>query len=93
MIRTVFLSCVLAILNMFEFSQNQSQPPASAQSTTARNAAHAPASEQSSDRSWIATSNGYANMLIAVSLKHHPEYGSQQGLAQYDTKISQPTLA
>ena len=93
MIRTVFLSCVLAILNMFEFSQNQSQPPASAQSTTARNAAHAPASEQSSDRSWIATSNGYANMLIAVSLKHHPEFGSQQGLAQYDTKISQPTLA
>jgi uncharacterized protein (DUF885 family) len=78
---------------MFEFSQNQSQPPASAQSTTARNAAHAPASEQSSDRSWIATSNGYANMLIAVSLKHHPEFGSQQGLAQYDTKISQPTLA
>jgi len=93
LIRTVFLSCVLAILNMFEFSQNQSQPPASAQSTTARNAAHAPASEQSSDRSWIATSNGYANMLIAVSLKHHPEFGSQQGLAQYDTKISQPTLA
>ena len=93
MIRTVFLSCVLAILNMFAFSQNQSQPPASAQSTTARNAAHAPASEQSSDRSWIATSNGYANMLIAVSLKHHPEFGSQQGLAQYDTKISQPTLA
>jgi len=93
LIRTVFLSCVLAILNMFAFSQNQSQPPASAQSTTARNAAHAPASEQSSDRSWIATSNGYANMLIAVSLKHHPEFGSQQGLAQYDTKISQPTLA
>jgi len=93
LIRTVFLSCVLAILNMFEFSQNQSQPPASAQSTTARNAAHAPASEQSSDRSWIATSNGYANMLIAVSLKHHPEFGSQQGLAQYDTKISQPKLA
>ena len=32
-------------------------------------------------------------MLIEVSFKYHPEFGSQQGLAQYDTKISQPTLA
>ena len=92
MIRTVFLPCILAFLNMCAFSQNQAQPPASPQSATARNAAHAPGSSQSSDRSWIATSNDYANMLIAVSLKHHPEFGSQQGLAQYDTKISQPTL-
>jgi uncharacterized protein (DUF885 family) len=42
---------------------------------------------------WINISNGYARMLIEVSFKYHPEFGSQQGLAQYDTKISQPTLA
>jgi uncharacterized protein (DUF885 family) len=78
---------------MSAFSQNQAHSPASAQSATARNAAHGPGSGQSSDKSWIATSNGYANMLIAVSLKHHPEFGSQQGLAEYDTKVSQPTLA
>ena len=42
---------------------------------------------------WITISNGYANMLIEVVFKHHPEFGSQQGLAQYDTKVSQPTLA
>ena len=35
----------------------------------------------------------YANMLIDVVFKHHPEAGSQQGLSQYDTKVSQPTLA
>lgn len=93
MFRSVFLPCVFAFLNMSAFSQNHAQPPASAQSATARNAAHASGSSQSSDKSWIATSNGYANMLIAVSLKYHPEFGSQQGLAQYDTKISQPTLA
>ena len=45
------------------------------------------------DKSWIATSNGYANMLIQVVFKYHPELGTQQGLSQYDTKISQPTLA
>ena len=42
---------------------------------------------------WITVSNGYANMLIQVVFDHHPEFGSQQGLAQYDTKVSQPTLA
>ncbi len=48
---------------------------------------------QAADKSWIAISNGYANMLIDVVFKHHPEAGTQQGLSQYDNKISQPTLA
>jgi uncharacterized protein (DUF885 family) len=51
------------------------------------------AQTQASDKSWIAVSNGYANMLIEVVFKHHPEAGTQQGLSQYDTKVSQPTLA
>ena len=51
------------------------------------------AQAQPADRSWIDTSNGYANQLIQVVFNHHPEFGSQQGLAQYDTKVSQPTLA
>jgi len=42
---------------------------------------------------WVSISNGYARQLIEVSFKYHPEFGSQQGLAQYDDKISQPTLA
>ncbi len=45
------------------------------------------------DRSWIATSNQYANMLIEVVFKYRPEAGTQQGLSQFDTKVSQPTLA
>ena len=45
------------------------------------------------DKSWIAVSNGYANMLIDVVFKYHPEVGTQQGLSQYDNKVSQPTLA
>ena len=45
------------------------------------------------DKNWITVSNGYANMLIGVVFKYHPEAGTQQGLSQYDNKVSQPTLA
>jgi uncharacterized protein (DUF885 family) len=51
------------------------------------------AQTQPADRSWIATSNRYANMLIEVVFKYRPEAGTQQGLSQFDTKVSQPTLA
>ena len=43
--------------------------------------------------SWIAISNNYTNMLLAIQMKHNPEFGSNQGLSQFDTKASQPTLA
>jgi uncharacterized protein (DUF885 family) len=42
---------------------------------------------------WIATSNGYTNLLLAIEMKHNPESGSRQGLSEYDTRISQPTRA
>jgi Bacterial protein of unknown function (DUF885) len=48
---------------------------------------------QPADRSWIATSNEYANLLIQVEFKHRPEAASTQGLSEFDPKISQPTLA
>jgi uncharacterized protein (DUF885 family) len=43
--------------------------------------------------SWITVSNGYTKLLTDVAFQHHPEAGSQQGLSEYDTKVSQPTLA
>ena len=48
---------------------------------------------QTPDHSWIATSNSYTNLLVTIVMKHHPEEGSRQGLSQYDTQVSQPTLA
>ena len=42
---------------------------------------------------WIAASNKYTNMLLAVEMKHTPELGSNEGLSQFDTEVSQPTLA
>lgn len=44
------------------------------------------------DKSWIIQSNKYTQQLINLDKKYSPEYGSSQGLAAYDTKISVPTL-
>jgi uncharacterized protein (DUF885 family) len=43
------------------------------------------------DRGWIQRSNQYTELLLDVTKKHSPEAASQQGLAQYDEQISQPT--
>jgi uncharacterized protein (DUF885 family) len=42
---------------------------------------------------WIEESNHFTEMLVDVHLRHSPEYGSSQGLAEYDTRIAVPTLA
>ena len=41
-----------------------------------------------SDKSWIAKSNDYANLLIEIEKKHSPESASADGLKQYDELIS-----
>src|SRR5215470_835776 len=43
--------------------------------------------------SWISASNEFTNQLVKVEMKHNPEAGSRQGLAEYDELVSQPTLA
>ena len=52
-----------------------------------------PACPQESPADWIAASNKYTNMLLAVEMKHSPEEGSDEGLSRFDTEVSQPTLA
>jgi hypothetical protein len=42
---------------------------------------------------WVARSNAYTQRLIDIELEHSPEAGSEQGLAQFDKRISKPTLA
>jgi len=46
-----------------------------------------------SDTNWIARSNNYTKILLDIDKKYSPEFGSSQGLAQYDTLVSVPTLA
>jgi hypothetical protein len=42
---------------------------------------------------WIDESNHFTQMLVDVHLRHSPEYGSSQGLVEYDARIATPTLA
>ncbi|MBB6271340.1 hypothetical protein HDF26_001767 [Pedobacter cryoconitis] len=44
-------------------------------------------------KTWITQSNQYTEQLINLDKKYSPEYGSAQGLAEYDTLIVVPTLA
>ena len=48
---------------------------------------------QTQPPAWVATSNNYTKMLLEVEMKHSPESGSGEGLSEFDTKVSQPTLA
>jgi Bacterial protein of unknown function (DUF885) len=52
-----------------------------------------PVCAQEAPADWIAASNQYTNQLLAVEMKHAPELGSNEGLSQFDTEVSQPTLA
>jgi hypothetical protein len=56
-------------------------------------AAPQPASGEVAARAWIERSNAYTNRLLAVELEHAPELGSREGLAQFDERIANPTLA
>jgi hypothetical protein len=51
------------------------------------------AAQTAPEPAWIADSNHYTQMLLDVQIHHSPEYGSSQGLSQYDALISSPTLA
>jgi uncharacterized protein (DUF885 family) len=42
---------------------------------------------------WITQSNAYTQQLLDVQLEHSPEEGSQEGLAKFDERISNPTVA
>jgi hypothetical protein len=50
-------------------------------------------SAQTPGKTWIIKSNQYTQQLIDLDKKYSPEYGSEQGLAAYDTLITVPTLA
>jgi hypothetical protein len=52
-----------------------------------------PVCAQEAPADWIAASNKYTNQLLAIEMKHTPELGSNEGLSQFDTDVSQPTLA
>ncbi len=52
-----------------------------------------PAVQSAPSRAWIEQSNAFTNQLLQVQFQHNPENGSHEGLAEFDTQISRPTLA
>jgi uncharacterized protein (DUF885 family) len=52
-----------------------------------------PPSSAGDDRSWVERSNAYTNRLLDVQLAHAPEQASRQGVAKFDERISNPSLA
>ena len=42
---------------------------------------------------WIARSNAFTQKVLDVQLRHAPENGSRQGLARFDTLVTDPSLA
>lgn len=53
----------------------------------------APETARPQTPAWIAKSNSYTQRILDVQLKHSPEGGSAQGLRQFDTLVTDPTLA
>jgi hypothetical protein len=51
-----------------------------------------PDSSLTGDKTWITKSNEYTQHLIDIDEKYAPEFGSEQGLAFFDTLIAVPTL-
>jgi hypothetical protein len=50
-----------------------------------------PSQASATDKSWIARSNEFANLLIDIDKKHSPESASADGLSQFDEKVSVDT--
>jgi hypothetical protein len=66
--------------------------PHNATGSASQNAVQpAAAPENPSDKTWIASSNQFAKLLIEVEEQHSPESASSEGLSEYDEKISTPT--
>ena len=51
------------------------------------------AQQKNDDNNWVDISNQYTKKLLKVSMEHNPVFGSRQGLAEYDERVPQPTMA
>ncbi|HEY2647812.1 MAG TPA: DUF885 domain-containing protein [Puia sp.] len=51
------------------------------------------ATKNTDNKEWVIKSNSYTKILIDIDEKYSPEFGSEQGLAVYDTLTGVPTLA
>ena len=84
----------LVLLMIFAAGLTAASPAGRAQAPQApESSAVAKAPEAVPEPEWVKRSNGYTQMLLDVQFRHSPESGSQQGLAKYDTQITNPARA
>lgn len=60
---------------------------------TERIALPASDAQRGSAQEWVKRSNTFTRLVVDVDLQHSPERGSSQGMAQFDERISDPSLA
>jgi uncharacterized protein (DUF885 family) len=48
-------------------------------------------SNEHAEKAWTEQSNEFTNMLLEVEFNHSPESGSEQGVAKFDERISDPS--
>src|SRR5207253_113101 len=54
-------------------------------------AGDSPLRADANQKNWVQRSNQYTQRLLDVQLRYSPEGGSAEGIAKYDTQISDPT--
>jgi len=85
--RTTVLYLLLAVCLMAANSSAQAQTPAP-QKPSAPAAAKSATPVSAADPAWVVRSNQYTQMLLNVQIKHSPDVGLAQGVAKYDSSIT-----
>ena len=86
--RRVDLACVLVGVVMLATAAGSAQSQVKAAASAKDGATSVPAQPE-----WVKRSNQYTQMLLDIQYKYSPESGSEQGVAKYDTEITDPSRA
>jgi len=85
--RTAVSYLLLAVCLMAANSSALAQTPAP-QKPSAPSATTSPTAVSAADPAWVVRSNQYTQMLLDVQIKHSPDLGLAQGVAKYDSSIT-----
>ena len=88
---TVTLMILAAGLMAANFTSQAQTPAVAKPPAPAAAASSTPAATP--EPAWVVRSNQYTQMLLDVQMKHSPESASAQGLAKYDSSITDATRA
>src|SRR5208283_821513 len=85
--RTSVSYLLLAVCLVAANSSSQAQTPAP-QKSSAPASAKSATPVSAADPAWVVRSNQFTQMLLDVQIKHTPDVGLAQGVAKYDSSIT-----